>query len=300
MKNIITFSGGKDSLATIIWAKNNLPDFEVVFCDTGWESEQTYQHIKQIEEWIGKKFTFLTNKKYPAGFIDLCIINKRIPSRYVRFCTVELKVEPMIDYILSLNSDVTIVQGVRAEESVSRANMKENEEYFKFYVEPKKYNKKGKPVYDTYRKKDVIKYIDSYSVDVIRPIHKWSAQQVFEYIFDAGLKANPLYYQGFSRVGCLPCIMARHLEIKLIVEKFPDRIEKIRELEKKLNSSFFPSGYIPEKYCTGRIVKSNGKATSFPWIDDVINYVRTDPNQTELFPKNIGCQSVYSICESGN
>ena len=25
MKHIVTFSGGKDSLATIIWAKNNLP-----------------------------------------------------------------------------------------------------------------------------------------------------------------------------------------------------------------------------------------------------------------------------------
>ena len=53
MKYIVTFSGGKDSLATIIWAKNNLPDFDVVFCDTGWEHEATYKHIKQIEEWIG-------------------------------------------------------------------------------------------------------------------------------------------------------------------------------------------------------------------------------------------------------
>ena len=30
MKYIVTFSGGKDSLATIIWAKENLPPFRVI------------------------------------------------------------------------------------------------------------------------------------------------------------------------------------------------------------------------------------------------------------------------------
>jgi len=45
MKWLVTFSGGKDSLATIIWAKQNLQDFDVVFSDTGWESPKTYAHL---------------------------------------------------------------------------------------------------------------------------------------------------------------------------------------------------------------------------------------------------------------
>lgn len=294
MTHIITFSGGKDSLALLIWAKNNLPDFEIVFCDTGWENEKTYIHIKQIEEWFGKKFIILTNKKYPAGFIDLCIAKKRFPSTKARFCTEKLKVEPMIDYILSLNSDCIIYQGIRAEESRSRAMMKESDEYFRFYSEPKKHNKKGKPVFDTYRKKDVLKMLDSFSVDVERPLFRKSAAEVFEMIFAAGLKANPLYYEGFSRVGCFPCIMCTHSEARLIISKYPDRIEKIAELEKQIGRTFFPPDYIPERFCTGRD-KKTGKA--FPYIQDVVKYLQGDPDQTFLYNQNTGCQSVYSICE---
>lgn len=300
MKYIVTFSGGKDSLATIIWAKNNLPDFEVVFCDTKWEHETTYQHIKQIEEWIGKEFIVLTNPKYPNGFIDLCIAKKRVASSQTRFCTSELKVLPMIDYIIANSTeDITIIQGVRSEESLSRSMMKDKDEYFKFYLEPRKTDKKGKPVFDTYRKRDVLKVLDRISVDVVRPIHKWAAIDVFNYIFDAGLKGNPLYYEGFSRVGCFPCIMATHSEIRIIIERFPEYIDKIRDLENKIGRTFFTNGYIPDRFCTGQIINASGKVRPFPYIDDIVRYLQSNPDQTELFPKNKGCQSVYAICESG-
>lgn len=294
MKNIVTFSGGKDSLATIIWAKNNLPNFDVVFCDTGWEHPYTYAHIKQIEEWVEKKFTVLKHKKYPRGFIDLCISKKRMPSTKARFCTEKLKVEPMIDYLLSLDDDITVIQGVRAEESRSRAMMKPNDEYFRFYFEPKKNDKKGKPVFDTYRKKDVTKYVDKYSVDVTRPIHSWAAEQVFTYIFDAGLKANPLYYEGFKRVGCFPCIMSVHSEIKLIIDTYPEVINEIRNLEDEVGRGFFPPKYIPDWVCTGRDYKNR----PYPTINDVVKYIGGNPNQLDAFPKSKGCVSVYNICET--
>ena len=303
MKYILTFSGGKDSLATIIWAKKNLPNFEVVFCDTGWEHDSTYQHIKQIEEWIDKKFIVLTNPKYPNGFIDLCIAKKRMPSTMARFCTEELKVKPMIDYMVDYlfpyNNDIAVIQGVRSEESLSRSMMKEKDDYFKFYFEPKKNDKRGNPIYDTYRRKEIVKAYNSKSVDVIRPIHKWTAAQVFEYIFDAGLKANPLYYEGFGRVGCFPCIMATHSEVKIIIDRYPTYIAKIRKLESDVGRSFFPPDYIPERFCTGRAIDKKGRAKSFPYIDDVVKYLQENPNQVQMFPKNKGCQSVYSICETG-
>jgi 3'-phosphoadenosine 5'-phosphosulfate sulfotransferase (PAPS reductase)/FAD synthetase len=303
MKHIVTFSGGKDSLATIIWAKNNLPDFEVVFCDTGWEHPATYNHIKQIEEWIGKEFITLTNPKYPNGFIDLCIAKKRVASTKARFCTEELKVKPMIDYIidylLPFNNDIVIYQGVRADESLSRSMMKQKDDYFKFYFEPYKHDKKGKPVYHTYRKKEIVKAYNSKFVDVHRPILKWNAQQVFEYIFEAGLKANPLYYEGFGRVGCFPCIMSTHSEIKLIIERYPEYIDKIRLLEQTIGMSFFGKDYIPVWACSGRAIDKKGGVMVFPWIDDVVKYLQDNPNQIQMFPKHTGCISVYNICESG-
>lgn len=294
-----TFSGGKDSEAVAIWAKNNLPDFRVVFCDTKWESKKTYAHIKQVEEYIARPVEVLTSKKYD-GFIDLCIKKKRVASMKARFCTEELKTKPMIDFILSLNDDVTVLQGVRNDESAARANLKEKDEFFRYYFEPYGHDKKGKPKYHTYRKKDVIAYCDKYSVDVHRPIIKWTAQQVFDYIFSHNLKANPLYYEGFSRVGCFPCVNCNHQEIRLIALHYPERIDEIRELERVLGRTFFPPNYIPKDYCDRWVVNKRGAKVHYASIDAVVRYVLGNPDQTTAFEMPKGCISVYGICESPN
>jgi 3'-phosphoadenosine 5'-phosphosulfate sulfotransferase (PAPS reductase)/FAD synthetase len=301
MRHIITFSGGKDSLATICWAMKNLPfdSWEIVFCDTGWESAITYQHIKDIEAWTGKKIIVLRSKKY-KDFVDLCIKKGRVPSTKAKFCTEELKVKPMIDYVLSLNCDITVHQGVRWEESESRRAMKKNDEFFRFYFEPYGKDKKGKDKYHTYNKKAVVAYCDKYSVDVSRDIIEWTANEVFDYIFASGLKANPLYYMGFSRVGCFPCIMCRKDEIRLIVEKFSERIDEIRELERELGRTFFPPKFIPEAYCANVLMNKKGKKIWFPTIDEVVRYVKGNPDQMSLHENTLGggkCISVYNICE---
>lgn len=298
MIEIYTFSGGKDSLGILCKAKESGRPFEVVFCDTGWESEKTYKHIEDIEVWLGQKFARLRSNKF-LDLIDLFIKKGRSASTKARFCTEEMKVKPMIDYILSLNDDVVVYQGVRADESQSRSLLKESDEYFKFYFEPYGYDKKNKPKFHTYRKKDVIAYCDKYSVDVKRPILKYSAEMVFDLIFSHGLKPNPLYYEGFSRVGCFPCIMCRHDEIRLVIEKYSDRIDKIREFEKTLGRTFFPPKYIPERYCTHKTISKKNKVVMCPTIDDVVNYL-TSPHQETMFKeeKYTGCISVYNICET--
>lgn len=303
MKYLVTFSGGKDSLATIIWAKKNLENFDVVFCDTGWESPKTYAHIKEVEAWIGKSFITLKSSKF-EGLIDLFVKKKRAASTKARFCTEELKSIPMIDYVLTLNDDVTIIQGVRNEESESRRMLKMHDEYFKFYFEPYGYTvakegKPAKPKYHTHNKKNVISFVDKFTVDVLRPIIKMSAAEVFEYIFASGIKANPLYYEGFSRVGCFPCIMCTLSEIRLIAENYKERIDEIRAFEKQIGRTFFPPDYIPKKFCSFRTITKKGKVVMCPTIDDVIKYVMDDPNQLRMYEKpQPGCVSVYNICEA--
>ena len=298
MRYISTFSGGKDSEAVAIWAMNNLEDFTLVFCDTGWEDKKTYLHIKSVEEFLGKQMKVLKSSKY-KDFIDLCIKKKRVASTKARFCTEELKTRPMIDYILSLGEDVTILQGVRNDESEARKNLKERDEYFRFYFEPYGYDKKGRAKYHTYRKKEVVAYCEQFTVDVYRPIIKWTAQQVFEYIFQHNRKANPLYYEGFSRVGCFPCISCRHQEIRLIALNYPERIDRIRELEHILGYTFFPPLYIPKQYCDRTVINKKGKRTYYASIDAVVQYVTgTYKNQNDLFEIPKGCISVYNICDN--
>ena len=59
MKVIVSFSGGKDSLASLLWVRNNLTkDFITVFCDTGWEHPLTYKYIEEVQEPVS--YTHLT------------------------------------------------------------------------------------------------------------------------------------------------------------------------------------------------------------------------------------------------
>lgn len=273
MINIVQFSGGKDSLATLIWAKQNLDEFKVVFCDTGWESDVTYRHIEDVSKWLNVDIVTLKSK---FDFRSLSLKKKRVASTKARFCTDYLKVRPFIDFLLMINDDITVYQGIRADESPARRTMSAEDDFFSGYISGK----------HTYRKKAILKYLDSYSVDVVRPLFKWTAIEVFDFIKKNGLVPNELYRAGLSRVGCFPCVMARHSEVKIISKINPERIELIRSLENELGRSFFPKGYIPDWAC---------KNKEYPLIDDVLNYLINE-NQLELFeaPK---CQSIYAICE---
>lgn len=276
MVHVVTFSGGKDSLATLLWAKKNLVEkFEVVFYDTGWESEVTMRHVQDVEKALKVKIIQLQSE---YTFEELAKKKKRVPSTKARFCTEWLKVRPMIDYLLQLDEDTVVYQGIRADESPARRKMKQNDEYFAGYERGDKNA--------TYRKRDVLRYIERYSVDVIRPIFHLNTDQVFDMIRSSGIAPNPLYRAGFSRVGCFPCIMCRHGEVRQLIKNFPERIAVIRQLEQELGRSFFPPRYIPNWAC------ANGK---FPWIDEVVAYLH-NPRQQELF-QPAACQSVYAICE---
>lgn len=257
MKIILSCSGGKDSVAALLWLRSNgYKNFEIVFCDTGWESPMTYQYLDYLQKELDFKLKVLKSKKYD-GLIDLSGKRKRFPSSQRRFCTSELKVIPMIDYLLDeVKDDFMVVQGIRGAESESRAKMQAQCNYFKYYLEPYGFTKTGKPKYHTYRRKEVLEYTKKHATDVLRPVFDWTAQQVINYILDNGIEPNPLYKLGMKRVGCFPCIMARHSEIRELI-KDEWAINRLIEAEKKIGRSFFPPDYIPKYACKNR---------SFPMI----------------------------------
>ena len=264
MNHIISFSGGKDSTALILWAKEHLEEFEVVFCDTGWEHDITYKYIDYINDVLcDGKLVIIKSKKY-EGFEDMSIKRKRVPSVRARFCTQELKLFPMYDYIHDNHKEVELYVGIRADESHSRSKMKERN-------------------FD----------LDYYGCWINRPLIKWTAQDVFDIHKKHNIEPNPLYKMGFKRVGCFPCIMANQREVKLIAKHFPERIDRIRNLENKLRLSYFGVEYIPDRFCNSQDLKARRRIA---FIDDVVKYVRDNPNQTEMFEPS-SCMSYYNICE---
>lgn len=147
MKIIVNFSGGKDSQACLIYAANKYgsDNIEAVFCDTGWEHSDTYQHITDVCRQLNVKFVVLRSKKY-TDFVDMSIKRSRFPSSQRRFCTYELKIKPMIDYILSLTEPCLIIQGIRAKESKERAQLPYECNYFGEYFERVKKTVKERPL----------------------------------------------------------------------------------------------------------------------------------------------------------
>lgn len=304
MKILVAFSGGKDSLACLLWAvKNpqykNIP-IEAVFCDTGWEHELTYSHIKEVTDKLQIKLVTLKSKKYD-GFVDLAVKKKRFPSIKAKFCTEELKVKPMIDYVLDeVNDNVIIIQGIRSDESPARSKMNKQCTYFKYYFEPYGINKKGKPKKHSYRKRDVIKFREKYNDDVLRPCIDWTAMEIMNYIILNEFKPNPLYYMNMKRVGCYPCIMCNHKELHSIIKQSPEHIKKLKEAEKDVAKTFFPPNIIPTRFQT-KIDPKSGK--SIASVEDVVKYLemRSGDSQEGLFPEpdqeGHKCMSVYNICE---
>lgn len=144
MKVIVTFSGGKDSLAALLWTRKHITkNFTTVFCDTGWEHPLTYEYINRIADKLHLDLVTLKSKKYD-GMVDLARHKKRWPSTRARFCTQELKTKPCIDFVLDeVHDNMLMIQGIRAAESASRAKMQAQCTYFKYYFEPYGYDKKA-------------------------------------------------------------------------------------------------------------------------------------------------------------
>lgn len=288
MKIIVSFSGGKDSQACLIYAVKNYgaKNITAVFCDTGWEHPDTYKHITSVCDTMQVELMTL---KPDYDFVSLAMKKNRFPSTKARFCTVELKIKPMIDYVLSLKESCIIIQGIRSSESYARSQMEDECMYFKEYFTPR-INKQGKSVYNTYRKKDVIEWCKNYDASVNRPLFDCSSQDVIDIILNANQKPNPLYYKGYSRVGCFPCIMCRKKEILHLMDDEPMK-KRLINAEEQIGRSFFPPDYIPKYACSNGI---------YPSVQDVFKYVSAKNSTIDMFEPEDGyaCMSMFhGLCE---
>ena len=298
MKIIVSFSGGKDSQACLIRACREFgaKNIEAVFCDTGWEHEITYEHVHNVVQELG--VNLVTLRSSIGGFQELCYRMKWFPDSTHRMCTTQLKIYPMIDYVLRQNDDLCIIQGIRSAESASRARMSCSADYFEQYKE------KTSREHRLYRIQDVREWCRYHSAVVERPFFGASAQDIIDYILESGQRPNPLYERGVSRVGCYPCIYSRLSELKLM-RKDSYYVKRVQELEYMVNNlrsvlgdnfkpaSFFPFGNIQARFFREY---TNG----VPSFGDIIKYVSRDDAQLDLFKEDSAgsCMSIYhGLCE---
>jgi 3'-phosphoadenosine 5'-phosphosulfate sulfotransferase (PAPS reductase)/FAD synthetase len=317
MLRVVSVSGGKDSTACALLALERHPADEIrlVFADTGNEHPSTYEYVHDympralglpvhvvradLTDWWWRRRDYVRDvwptklveksgltpdesavvvaralsllEKGPTGnpFLDLCIIKARFPSRRAQFCTQFLKTEPITEWTLELLATNTVEswQGIRADESAARANALEREDQGGGY-------------------------------SVYRPILRWTAQQCVDYVHSRGLQLNPLYAQGSTRVGCMPCINSSKAEIANIATRWPEVIDRIREWEritsisaKRSETSFFSA---PDAEGRG--------ARQGRGIDAMVQWSKTTRGgkQFDLIAHTAEtptCASAYGLCE---
>ncbi len=103
VRHVLGISGGKDSAALAMYMKMYHPeiDMEYYFSDTGKELPETYELIKELESFLGKRIIPLeANHSHKNPFDHyLDIYNGFLPSSMARWCTQKLKLEPFEKWI---------------------------------------------------------------------------------------------------------------------------------------------------------------------------------------------------------
>ncbi len=241
--------------------------------DCGMSEEEAHQRISCALEIL---------KPTGIPFLDLCLWKGRFPSTKARFCTFELKHEPVRSQVILplLNEFEEVIswQGVRAQESPSRAAL---------------------PVWE----EDAD---NTPGLHVYRPILHWKHEDVFAIARRHDIKPNPLYQQGCGRVGCMPCIHVRKSELAEIFRRWPEEIKRVAEWERLVascsrrgNSTFFPSTHDPlraERRIEVVTVEAYGIETYHDWT-----MTTRGGTQFDLLASandKAVCSSVYAdVCE---
>lgn len=187
VRHILGLSGGKDSAALALYLRDRIPDIEYFFCDTGCELTETYEFLNKLEARLHR-----TIKRLKSRFtFDQWLLRYDgfLPSAISRWCTVQLKIVPLEEFV---GDDEAISYiGIRADEKRDG------------YISSKD---NINPVYpfqeDGLIKEDIINILNDEGVGL------------------------PKYYEWRSRSGCYFCFFQRKIEWIRLSEVHPDLFEK--------------------------------------------------------------------------
>jgi 3'-phosphoadenosine 5'-phosphosulfate sulfotransferase (PAPS reductase)/FAD synthetase len=113
-KHVVGLSGGKDSTALALRLAEIEPrDYEYICNATGNELPELFDHLKKMEDILGKPIKRVGYHKDLYGLIDEA---KMLPNFRARFCTRVLKIEPTIEYFETLPAGSVLYVGLRADE----------------------------------------------------------------------------------------------------------------------------------------------------------------------------------------
>lgn len=208
IKHIVQFSGGKDSTCMLLMMlEKGMPVDDIIFCDTGMEFPQMYEHIDKVEQYIGRKVTRL-KPKHDYEFFMFEYIRTRgklkgekgfgWATMKCRWCTEWFKVEPTKMYL----------QGQKYLSYIGIA-----------YDEPKRHEKRKK--------------------NVIHPLFDWgiTEKMALQTCYKHGFTWGGLY-ETFKRVSCWCCPLQPIGELRKLYHEYPALWQKLKEMDNRSIQQF--------------------------------------------------------------
>ncbi len=192
IRHIMGLSGGKDSTALAILLHKEVPEMEYFFCDTHRELPETYEYLDRIKARLGIQIEYLCAERDFDHW--LALHGGYLPSPKRRWCTEEMKIKPLENFVGE--DEVISYIAIRADEERSG------------YISTKP---NIRPIYP-FKEQNI----------TINEVHRL--------LEDSGI-GLPKYYEWRTRSGCYFCFFQRKYEWIKLSEEHPDLFQKAVEYE---------------------------------------------------------------------
>jgi 3'-phosphoadenosine 5'-phosphosulfate sulfotransferase (PAPS reductase)/FAD synthetase len=251
MRHIVTLSGGITSAWVANWVIENVDrNAELIFTDPKWEHHDLYRFLHDLENYWGRKITWLEDGRTPEQlFYDQGILgNNRMPV-----CSRLLKGKVLQDYLKSIDDDITLYFGIDFDEQHRSVRIK------KIYDEMGIYTRFPLIELEQFLMKD---------------------EQRKEIKYEWGIEPPELYNAGFAHNNCSGgCVRQGKKSWLVLLKQYPEvyaereRVEREFSKEKGSNYTFLKD--------------SNGEPLSLERLRK--DYEKMHDGEVSLFPEDEPC-----------
>ncbi|MEA2034546.1 MAG: phosphoadenosine phosphosulfate reductase family protein [Euryarchaeota archaeon] len=208
----VSYSGGKDSLATLLVVLRALGKVPLLFADTGLEFAETYENVDTVVKHYGLEIIKTGNGDNFRETFE----TEGPPAVDLRWCCKVCKLNPVKELITEKWGECLSFIGQRKYESLARMKS------------PR-----------IWKNNQVRVQLSA------APIQHWTALHVFIYLFQEKAPYNVLYERRIDRIGCYMCPSSDIATFELIKEEYPELwAEWTEKLEWWRNQNNLPEKWI--------------------------------------------------------
>jgi len=184
----ISYSGGKDSLATLLVVNKAIGKTPLLFADTGMEFPETYANVKEVaQRYQTELFSTTSENRFWEHFDQ-----RGPPAVNARWCCKICKLDPVQQLIRTQWRECLSFIGQRKYESLRRAQSRR-----------------------VWKNPNVPAQLCA------APIHNWTALHVWLYLMRERAPYNILYEHRLDRIGCFMCPSSDMALIHMIEVDYP-------------------------------------------------------------------------------